>query len=91
MSEATELLSALKDRIKEQSTQLYERAEEAEDTNIVLSSSLLSQANTLLLVSTAIGNVLADAIRKEATAVRKETDKIHTSILEEHESDSPGH
>lgn len=91
MSEATDLLLALKDRIKEQAEQFYTHAEEVEGTNIVLSSSLLAQANTLLFVSTAIGNVLADAIRKEADAVRKETDKIHTSILEEHEDDSPGH
>jgi len=83
-ADATELFSALRERIKEQSDQLAIKSQEARDRNIILASSLLTEANTLLYVATAISNILADAAREE-------TKDIQTSILEEHKSDSPGH
>jgi hypothetical protein len=83
-ADAAELLSALRERIKEQSDQLREKSDEARDSNIILASSFLTESNTLLFVATAISNTLADAARKE-------TKDIQTSILEEHKDDSPGH
>ena len=83
-ADATELLSALRDRIKEQSAQLHEKSKEASDSNIILASTFLTESNTLLFVATAISNVLADASRKE-------TDELRTSILEEHCDDNVGH